>query len=187
MPSSTETYRLERAARTLQSLCLRHAACLESKRNVLLHRHVREQRVVLEHHSESTVLRGNVSDVPAVERNGAAVGNLVASDESKCRRLARARCADQRQQLPRCYLEGDVVNCCMTAEAPCNPLERERARAHCLCPRFLMFASQYFIHSSRCSAITRRSTAIGLICDLASWIHFGSSETGMSVRAGILR
>ena len=50
-----------------------------------------------------------------------------------------------------------------------------------------MFVSQYFIHSSRCSAITRRSTAIGLICAFASWIHFGSVETGMSVRAGILR
>ena len=79
-----------------------------------------------------------------------------------------------------------------SSTAVCSPkrrvtLERERARAHCLCPRFLMFVSQYFIHSSRCSAITRRSTAIGLICAFASWIHFGSVKTGMSVRAGILR
>ena len=50
-----------------------------------------------------------------------------------------------------------------------------------------MFASQYFIHSSRCAAISSRSTGIGLIVASASRIHCGSPAGGMSVRAGMRR
>ena len=109
-------------------------------------------------------------------RTLAAVGRLVACRNPQRRRLSRARCTDQREQLAGGNLERYFIDRYMLTKAARDPLERERSLAHCL--RLLLFRmleSQYFIHAFRLSAITLRSTGIGLISRFASWIHCGRS------------
>ena len=87
-----------------RDLVLREALEPQPERHVLVHRHVRVERVVLEHHRHVAVLRRDVVDHLAVDRDLAAGDVLEAGDHPQRRRLAAAGRADQHHEL----LVGDV-------------------------------------------------------------------------------
>jgi hypothetical protein len=65
-------------------------AHLQPEGEVLVHRHVRKQRIVLEHHANVALFRRHVDDVLAVEADGAFARLLEAGDHLQRRRLAAA-------------------------------------------------------------------------------------------------
>ena len=67
--------------------------------HVVAHRHVRKQRVVLEHHAEIALVRRGAGDGLAVEQDLAGGGRLEAGQHHQRGGLARARGAQQRQEL----------------------------------------------------------------------------------------
>jgi len=82
----------------------RDLAHLQRKRNVLQDGHVREQRVVLEHHADIPLVRRAVGDVVAVDQHAAFVGPGQAGDQAEQRGLARPGWAQQGQE----FAAGDV-------------------------------------------------------------------------------
>ncbi len=76
----------------------------QPERHVLVDRHVRIERVVLEHHRHVAVFRRHVVDDRAVDRDLAVGDVLEAGDHAQGRRLAAARRADQHDE----FLVGDV-------------------------------------------------------------------------------
>ena len=95
-----------RAASSTRRLDLVLGEALEPQpeRHVLEHRHVRIERVVLEHHRHVAVFRRHVVDHLAVDPDLAAGDVLEAGDHPQRRRLAAAGRADQHDEL----LVGDV-------------------------------------------------------------------------------
>ena len=81
-------------------LVARHATYFQGEEQVLLHRHVREQGVVLEHHADPALVRRDVVDRPAVEEDFAVGGRLEPRQHHQARRLARAGRPEHRQELP---------------------------------------------------------------------------------------
>ena len=86
-----------RRARPISAL--RHAAHLQAEADVAAHGHVREQRVVLEHHAEAALLGRSASMRLLVEPDAAAGHRQQAGDAVERRRLAAARRAEQRDEL----------------------------------------------------------------------------------------
>ena len=72
---------------------------LEREAHVLIDRHVRVQRVGLEHHRDVAVLRGDVVDDPRADRDRARRRVLEPRDHPQRRRLAGARRPDQDREL----------------------------------------------------------------------------------------
>ncbi len=67
--------------------------------HVLAHRHVREQRVVLEHHAEIALVRRRPRDRPAIQQDLAGRRRFEAGQHHQGGRLAGARGAQQREEL----------------------------------------------------------------------------------------
>jgi hypothetical protein len=65
---------------------------------------------LLENHADLPSLWGNVRNFAAVNGDLTGVSALEASDEAQSRRLAAARRAEQRDELPRADVEIDVLN-----------------------------------------------------------------------------
>ncbi len=76
----------------------------QAERHVLGHRHVRIERVVLEHHRDVAVLRRHVIDDVAADHDVAVGDVLEACDHPQGRRLAAAARPDQHHEL----MVGDV-------------------------------------------------------------------------------
>ncbi len=91
-------------------LRLRRLANLEAVREVLVDRHVRVQRVVLEHHRDVAVARREVRDVTVADEHGALGDVLEAGDHPEERRLAASRRADEHHELARLDRQRDVVH-----------------------------------------------------------------------------
>jgi hypothetical protein len=72
----------------------------EWKGDVLGHRHVREQRVVLEHEPDVALVGRQGHELAAPHLDAATVGPEEAGDDHQQRRLARAGRAEQREELP---------------------------------------------------------------------------------------
>ena len=72
---------------------------LEPERHVLEDRHVRIERVVLEHHGDVAILRRQVVDHLAADRDVAGSDFLEARDHAQRRALAAAGRADQHDEL----------------------------------------------------------------------------------------
>jgi hypothetical protein len=87
-----------------RDLVLRVVLEPQPERHVLVHRHVRVERVVLEHHGHVAVLRRHVVDHLAVDRDLAGADLLEPGDHPQRRRLAAAGRADQHHE----FLVGDV-------------------------------------------------------------------------------
>ncbi len=89
---------------TLLDISLREPLEAQSEGHILRHRHVRIERIVLEHHGDVAVLRRDVvDDVPADQ--DLATGNVLESgDHSQCGRLAAAGRAYQNNE----FLVGDL-------------------------------------------------------------------------------
>ncbi len=83
---------------------------LESVGDVRLHRHVRPERIVLEHHADVTRVGPEPVDAPVPEPDLAAVQRMEAGDQPEKRRLAAARGPEQREQLAVTDLEARAVD-----------------------------------------------------------------------------
>ena len=94
----------------LPDLALRHLAHLEPEAEVLAHRHVRVQGVVLEHHRDVAIARGGVSDVVFAEQDDAVGHLLEPGDHAQERRLAAARRPDQHHELAARDRQAHVVH-----------------------------------------------------------------------------
>ena len=100
----------ERLARLRAALRLRDLPHAQAVLHVLLHRHVREQRVVLEDGVDRPVERRATGDVRPAELDPALVGPLEAGDHPQRRRLARAGRAEHREELAARDVEVDPVD-----------------------------------------------------------------------------
>ena len=78
---------------------LRDLADLEREGDILVDRHVREQRVVLEHHADVALVRRRVVDRPTVEHDLAVRDALEAGEHHQAGGLARAGRPEQGQEL----------------------------------------------------------------------------------------
>ena len=121
-PASASSRR--RAART-STLLLRRVARAEG--DVLPHRHVREERVVLEDHPEAPALGRQSRDVLAIDDDAARVGRLEAGRQAQHRRLAAARGTQQRQDLARARRERDARAASEGAEALLERFEAQES------------------------------------------------------------
>ena len=95
---------------TLPDLGLGHAPHAEPERHVLEHRHVRIQRVALEHHGDIAVLRRDIVDDAAADADVAVRHVLKARDHPQRRGLAAARRADQRHEFGIGNLKADPAH-----------------------------------------------------------------------------
>ena len=82
----------------------------QAERHVLLHRHVRIERVVLEHHGDVAILRRHVVDDVAADQDLAAGDVLEPGDHAQRRRLAAARRAHQHHELVVGDIEVDAAH-----------------------------------------------------------------------------
>ena len=113
----------------LAMLVARDALHLEPERDVVVDRHVGEQRVLLEDHVHGASVRQHVRDVVAVQQHAAGVGALEARDHAERRRLPAAAGAEQREELAVADLERDVVDGGVAAEALADALEDDGVAA----------------------------------------------------------
>ena len=111
----------------------------QAEGDVLEHRHVAEQRVMLEHEADMALAGAARQRVLAVERHLAGIRPVEAGDDPQQRGLARAGRPEQRQQFALGDLEVDIVERCERAEflddvldfnghAGCCPSSRCRSR-----------------------------------------------------------
>ncbi len=91
-------------------LVLRNLPLLEAEGEVLVHGHVRVQRVVLEHHRDVAVARGDVVDHAVADGDGSGRGLLQAGDHPKRRRLPAPGGSDQDHELAVAHREREVVH-----------------------------------------------------------------------------
>jgi hypothetical protein len=87
-----------------------HLADIEREGEVFGDRHVREQRVVLEHHADAPLVRRDVVDRLAVEVNLAVCRRLEAGQHHQGRGLARARGAEHGEEFARRDVEVEVLH-----------------------------------------------------------------------------
>ena len=99
-----------RLARPAVDLGLRHLGQLEGEPDVVGHRHVRVQGVVLEHHGDVPVLGLDVVDDLVADLQLAAADRLQPGDHPQRRRLPAARRADHHDELAVLDLEAEVVD-----------------------------------------------------------------------------
>ena len=103
--------------------------------DVLAHRHVGEQRDVLEDHGDVALLRGQRGDVGVAEPDAAGGGGLEAGDHPQSGRLAAAGGADEGEELALADLERQVAHRVYGASAAAEALveafqpDRERHAA----------------------------------------------------------
>ena len=96
---------------------LRQPPRLEPIGDVLRDRHVREQRVVLEHDAGAAARRRQMVDRFAVEQHAAFALRDEAGDDAQQRRLAAAARPEQRDELAAGKVELDAVDRGDIAEA----------------------------------------------------------------------
>ena len=96
---------------TTIDLVLRHLAQLQAERHVVVHRHVRIQRVVLEHHRDVPILRRNVVHDLVTDRHLPLRDVLETRDHPQHRRLATAGWPDQHQELAVLDDQIDTADC----------------------------------------------------------------------------
>ncbi len=89
---------------------------LQRERDVLKHRHVRPDRIALEHHADIAFVRCNEGGRigrrhdAAADRDRAAVGALQAGETTQRRRLAAAARAEQREELAGLHAKRHAVD-----------------------------------------------------------------------------
>ena len=91
-------------------LVLLDLAQLQAEGEVVVHAHVRVERVALEHHRDVAVLRRHVVDDPVADEEAPVADLLEAGHAAQRGRLAAARGADQDEELAVLDLEVQVVD-----------------------------------------------------------------------------
>jgi hypothetical protein len=104
-----EREQLRHARDALRALSRGHAAHLQREGQVLAHREVRVERVVLEHHRDVALLRRERAHVPAADADRAARRRLEAGQQAQHGGLAAARGPHQCHQLAVRDLEREVA------------------------------------------------------------------------------
>ena len=89
---------------------LRQAAEAQPIGHVLVNRHVRIERVVLEHHGDIAVLRLEIVDDTRTDRDPAGADALEPGDHAQQRRFAAARGPDDDHELAVGHFGGDAVD-----------------------------------------------------------------------------
>jgi hypothetical protein len=100
---------LQELSHAICDLALRSLADLQAERDVVVHRHVLERRVVLEHEPDAPLLRGPSGHVRSVDRDAPRVRRLEPGDDPQQRGLAAAAGAEERGQGPGGDLDRHVV------------------------------------------------------------------------------
>ena len=94
----------------LADLVLGDAGDLEREAHVVGHRHVRVQRVVLEHHRHVAVLGRQVGHVAVPDEDSAAVDLLEAGEHAQGRGLATSGRTDEDEELPVSDIDVELVD-----------------------------------------------------------------------------
>ncbi|MNE04034.1 hypothetical protein D3C80_965560 [compost metagenome] len=100
--------------RGIRALTTRQHA--QAKGNVVEHRHMAEQRVMLEHETHPAIARMHMADVGAVEAQLAAALVFQPGDNAQQRGFAGARRPQQRHHLTGGNIERDIVQYLGTTE-----------------------------------------------------------------------
>src|SRR3989442_7310713 len=106
---TAEAHEIERAGDALGNFLARAAAVPETEGDVVAHRHVRKDGVVLEHETDVAAMRGHVVDTPAGDQHLAAVLARESRNRAQQRGLATTRWSQQREELARRDVEVDIV------------------------------------------------------------------------------
>ncbi len=88
----------------------RHAVLFQSEGDILLDRHVGEQRIGLEHHVDRALVGRDAAHVLAVQRDAARCRLLEARQHAHQRGLAAARSAKQRKELAIENIERQIID-----------------------------------------------------------------------------
>ena len=110
-------------------LGLGRLAQLQAEGHVVVHGHVRVERVGLEDHGDVAVLGGDVVDDPVADGQRALGDLLQAGEHAQRGGLAAARGADEDQELPVVDLDVEVVDGDDLTEALPDPVERDRSHS----------------------------------------------------------
>ncbi len=94
-----QLHEIEHLPDPVAALGLGHGLVLEAIADILLHAHMREERVGLEHHVHRPVIGRHVRHVLTVDEDLAARGRLEAREHAQQRRLAAARSAEKGEEL----------------------------------------------------------------------------------------
>ena len=89
---------------------LGHFVLLEAERDVLLHRHMRKQRIALKHHIDGAVIRRQAGDVLAIENDFALIGRFHAGKHTQQRGFAAARAAQKGEDFVLLDIEVDMID-----------------------------------------------------------------------------
>jgi hypothetical protein len=120
--------RFKRLGRVLDlrpDLFLGHARELEREGHVVVHAHVRVERIALEHHREISLARRRPGDVLAVEQQVAAGDGFEPRDQAQQRRLAAARGPDEDDELALADFKVDALDDVDVTKALLDVLEFE--------------------------------------------------------------
>ena len=118
-----EPHHAERLLGAAAALGAWHALDAQAVLDVLLHAHVREQRVVLEDRVDVPVVGRAPGHVDAAEQDAPRARQLEAGDHAQAGRLARARRPEHREELAAAHVEVDARDRGDVAEALDDPLE----------------------------------------------------------------
>ena len=106
---AAEPDELEHFARPLAPLAGAHLAHLQPEGHVLPGRHVRKQRIRLEHHADITLVGRLPGDVLTADDHPSAVGLLETRDQPERRRFATAGGPEQGDQLAGSHRQTQAV------------------------------------------------------------------------------
>ena len=91
-------------------LPFRQPILLQTKGDILLHRHVRKQRVGLEHHVDRTLIGSNVRQILSIQHNLAAGWGFKTGQHAQQRGFATARCAQQSEDFTFINGQADIIH-----------------------------------------------------------------------------
>ncbi len=120
----------ERLTGLPQPLGLGHLADLQGVGDVLLHRHVREERVVLEDGVDVAFEGREAGDLLPGQFDPALGGRLEPGDQTQHRGLAGAGRAEHGEELPVAYLQVDAVHGDRLPERLAQALQSDRPSLH---------------------------------------------------------
>ena len=103
-------HHVQRPAHLLVDLALRHLSNLQREGQVFGHRHMREQRIVLEHHADAALVRRDVVDRPAAELDLAMRRGLETGQHHQAGRLARTGRPEHGDELAGLDIEVQVFD-----------------------------------------------------------------------------
>src|SRR5882762_2712993 len=112
-----------------QPFCPAHAAPSQSERNVLAHRHHREQRQLLKHHVHRAPIRRHAAHAPAADGDVAVIGRDEPRDHAQQRRLTAARRTQNGKEAAALDREGQRIHGHMIRETLDDGVRHQIGRA----------------------------------------------------------